>query len=171
MVQQFSITASLPSHLKLCPFTQMLAVAMQQDATQGTCFAQWMTRRGTYSWHHVTPEVLYACLHTLVDSGEALTEDAKVQPPLIPTGAWANACRNFLNCMGIWAPESPLLPLPGARQPAEGAANAGSATTAIWTTPHSSMLAVPALASPLRPGTLELSDDYVHECIERVTAN
>ena len=30
---------------------------------------------------------------------------------------------------------------------------------------------MPAPTSPLQPGTLELSDDYVHECIERVTAN
>ena len=171
MAHEFSITASLPTHLKLCPFTQTPAVALLDDATLGTCFARWMTRRGMYSWHQVTPEVLYTCLLTLVESGEALMEGATVQPPLVPTGAWANACRSFLNCVGIWAPELPLLPLPGAYQPADGAAHAINATTAIWTTPHSSILAVGAPAGPVQPGTLEFSDEHVHECIEHVTAD
>ena len=98
-------------------------------------------------------------------------EGTTVQPPLVPTGAWANACQKFLNCVGIWAPESPLLPLPGASQPTDGAANASSVTTAIWTTPLSSISAVPAPAGPLQPGTLEFTDDHVHECIERLTAD
>ena len=38
----------------------------------------------------------------------------------------------------------------------------------LWSTPNSSILAVLAPTCPLRPVDLELSDDNVHECIERV---
>ena len=115
MAPTFSTATSLPTHLKLCPFTRTLAEGLQRDASLGTCFARWMTRQGWYSWHHVTPAVLYAHLQYLVDTGEALLDSAQ-PPPLIPTGAWANGCQRFLDGAGIWAPESLLLPLPGMRQ-------------------------------------------------------
>ena len=56
MAHKFSLTATVPTHLKLCLFTQ--TIALQDDATLRTCFARLMTQRGMYSWHQAKHEVL-----------------------------------------------------------------------------------------------------------------